>query len=208
MAMATAYDERSETANGAGPTRAGAATAEARDLPRSPQAVATALPHHPAADPAADHPVDNPSHAAGAPAHAWRKWLLLTGVAVGLAAAGYFAIPYVETMLNTVSTDDAYVNGHVTLVAPRVPGLVSRVLVDDNYRVKKGALLVQLDKEPFEDQVAVRRATVRAAQADLVAAQAQVRGLEAMGGAQRWQLESAMEQVRNQIANLRAHVAT
>ena len=50
---------------------------------------------------------------------------------------------------NTVSTDDAYVNGHVTFVAPRVSGQVSRVLVDDNYRVKKGALLVQLDKEPF-----------------------------------------------------------
>jgi hypothetical protein len=50
-------------------------------------------------------------------------------------------------MQNTVSTDDAYVNGHVTLVASRVSGQVSRVLVDDNDRVKKGALLVQLDKE-------------------------------------------------------------
>jgi multidrug resistance efflux pump len=28
---------------------------------------------------------------------------------------------------DTVSTDDAYVNGHVTFVAPRVPGQVSRV---------------------------------------------------------------------------------
>jgi membrane fusion protein (multidrug efflux system) len=115
--------------------------------------------------------------------------------------------PTVETMLNTVSTDDAYVNGHVTMVAPRVSGQVTRVLVDDNYRVKKGALLVQLDKEPYQVQVAIQQAAVRAAQADLVAAQAQVRGLEALGGAQRWQLESAMEQVRSQIANLHAKVA-
>jgi membrane fusion protein (multidrug efflux system) len=42
--------------------------------------------------------------------------VLLTGIAVGLAAGGYFSIPYLETMLNTVSTDDAYINGHVTLV--------------------------------------------------------------------------------------------
>ena len=41
-----------------------------------------------------------------------------------------------------------------------------------------------------------------------MAAEAQVRGLEAIGGSQRWQLQSAMEQVNNQIANLRANVAT
>ncbi len=35
-----------------------------------------------------------------------------------------------------------------------------------------------------------------------------MRGLEATGAAQRWQLQSAMEQVANQIANLRANVAT
>ena len=121
---------------------------------------------------------------------------------------GYLLVPVVETMLNTISTDDAYVNGHVTFVAPRVAGQVSRVLVDDNYRVKRGDLLVQLDKEPYQVQVAIKRAAVGAAEADLVAAEAQVRGLEAIGGSQRWQLQSAMEQVNNQIATLRANVAT
>ena len=121
---------------------------------------------------------------------------------------GYLLVPVVETMLNTVSTDDAYVNGHVTFVAPRVAGQVSRVLVDDNYRVKKGDLLVQLDKEPYQVQLAIKQAAVVSAEADLVAAQAQVRGLEAIGGSQRWQLQSAMEQVNNQIAKLRANVAT
>ena len=154
----------------AGPTRAGAAPAEARDGPRPPQADATARPDHQAADAAADPPSDTPPPAAGAPAHPWRKWLLLAGVVVGLAAGGYFLIPYVETMLNTVSTDDAYVNGHVTFVAPRVAGQVSRVLVDDNYRVKKGALLVQLDKEPYQVQVAIKKAAVVNAEADLEAA--------------------------------------
>jgi len=110
-------------------------------------------------------------------------------------------------MLNTISTDDAYVNSHVTFVAPRVAGQVSRVLVDDNYRVKQGQLLVRLDKEPFQVQVAIKQAAVKAAEADLTAAQAQVRGVEATGASQRWQLQSAMEQVANQIANLRANVA-
>ena len=67
-----------------------------------------------------------------------------------LAVGGYFLAPWVNTALNTVSTEDAYVNGHVTFVAPRVPGQVMKVLVDDNQRVKKGDLLVQLDKEPLQ----------------------------------------------------------
>jgi membrane fusion protein (multidrug efflux system) len=133
----------------------------------------------------------------------------LLAVAVGLAAGGYvFLAPRVETMLNTVSTDDAYVNGHVTFVAPRVSGQVSRVLVDDNYRVKKGDLLVQLDKEPYQVQVAIQQAAVSAAEADLAAAQAQVRSLVAQTRASRFLLQHEIENVNTQIANLHANVAT
>ena len=138
MYNSATHDGDSAPAFEAGPTRAEAAPAEPRDGQRPQQAVATPSPDHQAADPAADHSSDTPPPAAGAPAHPWRKGLLLTGAVVGLAVGGYALIPYVKTMLNTVSTDDAYVNGHVTLVAPRVAGLVSRVLVDDNYRVKQG----------------------------------------------------------------------
>jgi membrane fusion protein, multidrug efflux system len=145
---------------------------------------------------------------AGRQSHRWRRWLLIHAIIAGLAVAGYFLYPEVKTALNTVSTDDAYVNGHVTLVAPRVSGQVSRVLVDDNYRVKKGALLVQLDKEPFEDQVALKKAAVAAAEADLVAAEAQTRGLVSQIRADRYQLERAIEDVHTQIANLRANIAT
>ena len=79
------------------------------------------------------------------------------GVVV-LAAAIWFGVPFIQMTLNTVSTDDAYVNGHVTFVAARVAGQVSRVLVDDNNRVHKGDVLVELDKEPFQIAVAVKRA--------------------------------------------------
>jgi membrane fusion protein (multidrug efflux system) len=145
----------------------------------------------------------------GPPAHRWRKWFLLGLAAVGLAVGGYyFLVPWVVTTLNTVSTDDAYVNGHVTFVAPRVAGQVTRVLVDDNYRVRKGDLLVQLDKEPYQVQVAIKQATVAAAETDLAAAQAQVRGQVAQARANRFRLEHAIEDVNNQIANLRASVAT
>jgi membrane fusion protein (multidrug efflux system) len=140
--------------------------------------------------------------------HPWKRWAIIGGILVGVALALYFLIPWAVTELNTISTDDAYVNGHVTLVAPRVPGQVSKVLVDNNQRVKRGDLLVQLDKVPYQVQVQIKEAAVKSADADLVAARAQVRSLLALGRSQRWQLQSAMDQVASQIANLRSNFAT
>src|SRR4051812_23035866 len=154
------------------------------------------------------HPAQSTSPLAGPigaahPAHGRRKLFLLAAVLIGLAIGVYFLIPIVSTMLNTASTDDAYVNGHVTFVAPRVQGQAKRVLVGDNYRVKKGDVLVELDKEPYQVQLALKQAAMEAAQADLTAAQAQVRGLVGQARASRFKLEHTIEDVNNQIANLR-----
>src|ERR1700733_9595302 len=136
-----------------------------------------------------------------------RKMLLAAAGLLILAGALWFGIPWVQTSLTTVSTDDAYVNGHVTFVAARVKGQVSRVLVDDNYRVRKGDLLVQLDKEPFQIAVAIKKAAVDTATAELGVTKAKVRGLEAEAWSQRWKLQHAYEDVDNQVALLRAKVA-
>jgi membrane fusion protein, multidrug efflux system len=138
-----------------------------------------------------------------------RRRLALGVVGVlALVAALWFGVPWIRFTLSTVSTDDAFVNGHATFVAPRVHGQVSRVLVDDNNRVKKGDLLVQLDKEPFQDAVAVKKAAVDTARADFDAANAAVRGIEAQARGRRWNLQHAMEEVENQISLLRARVAS
>jgi membrane fusion protein (multidrug efflux system) len=136
--------------------------------------------------------------------HRWR----LIAVLLLLVAALLVGIPRILRALNTVSTDDAYVNGYVTFVAPRVSGQVARVLVDDNYRVKKGDVLVELDPEPYQVQVAIKQAVVDTAQANLVVAQASVRGLLGHTRSQRFKLTRAIEDVDNQIALVRARVAT
>ena len=124
---------------------------------------------------------------------------MLTGVlaALVLAAIWRFGVPWIELTLNTVSTDDAYVKGHVTFVAARVSGQIARVLVDDNNRVHKGDVLAQLDREPYEVAVAEKRAAVETAKADLLAATAAVRGLEAQARSLRWKLQYAMEDVQS-----------
>src|SRR5215468_876563 len=124
-----------------------------------------------------------------------RRLLIGTLGVLILAAALWFGIPWIWLTLTTESTDDAFVNGHVTFVAARVRGQVSRVLVDDNNRVHKGDVLVELDKQPFQDAVAVRRAAVEIAKADLLAAKATVRGIEAQAMSRRWNLQHAMENV-------------
>jgi membrane fusion protein (multidrug efflux system) len=139
--------------------------------------------------------------------HRHRKLLFATAAAAAVATAGYFLIPFVNTAMKTVSTEDAYINGDATFVAPRLSGQVMKVLVHDNNRVKKGDLLVQLDKEPFQVQVALKRTAVRAAEVDEVAAESKARGLEAQLGAQRWKLLNTSEQIDAQVALLRSQVA-
>jgi hypothetical protein len=77
-----------------------------------------------------------------------RRKLLLAGAStVIVAAALAIGVPWVRDALNTVSTDDAYVNSHVTFVGPRVRGQVARVLVDDNNRVRPGDVLFLIQSQ-------------------------------------------------------------
>src|ERR1700747_1213960 len=136
-----------------------------------------------------------------------RRWVMpLLVVLIVLALV--LGIPKVLHALNTVSTDDAYVNSYVTFVAPRVPGQVLRVLVDDNNRVKKGDVLVELDPEPNRLQVAIKQAAVDSAQAELVVAEASARGSVAQTRSARFKLIRTIEDVDNQVAIIRARVAT
>ncbi len=168
------------------------------------------------ADPHSSNPNDGPvavlrSPAPPAPpAHPRRQRWLVWGIigAVVLAIALYFGIPLVTLALNTVSTDDAYVNSYPTFVAPRVAGQVAKVLVVDDQRVNKGDLIVQLDKEPFQIQVEIKRAAVNVAETNLTFAEAQVRSQMAQARTNRFKLEHAIEDVKNQVANLRAAVAS
>src|SRR5262249_37229173 len=60
-----------------------------------------------------------------------------------------------------VTTDDAFIDAHIVLIAPQVAGRVARVAVGDNERVVAGQLLVALDPAEYRaklDQAAANRA--------------------------------------------------
>jgi len=66
------------------------------------------------------------------------------------------------------TTDDAYVRGDLTPLSTKVAGLVRDVRVSDYQQVHKGDLLVQLDDDDYQAQVAQATAAVEAAKAAIV----------------------------------------
>ncbi|HEX4084611.1 MAG TPA: HlyD family secretion protein [Chthoniobacteraceae bacterium] len=69
-------------------------------------------------------------------------------------------------------TDDAFIDGHIIEVSPRISAEVVHVYIHDNEEVKKGQLLVELDPRDYE--VALEKA-----QAQLLQSQTQVQQCQA-----------------------------
>jgi membrane fusion protein (multidrug efflux system) len=65
------------------------------------------------------------------------------------------------------STDDAYVGGDVTVIAPKVAGFIAEVAVTDNQAVHAGDLLVKLDDRDYRAALAKATAAVAAQEATL-----------------------------------------
>ena len=66
-----------------------------------------------------------------------------------------------------VTTDDAYVDGHVYSITPRIAGYVAKVFVTDNQKVRKGEPLLSLDTTEYEVALAEARASLAEAESTL-----------------------------------------
>ncbi len=64
-----------------------------------------------------------------------------------------------------VSTDDAFIEAHISPISPRVGGTVTRVLIKDNQWVNAGDTLVILDPSDYQIKVDQAKAALEAAQA-------------------------------------------
>jgi membrane fusion protein (multidrug efflux system) len=80
-----------------------------------------------------------------------RSWLMIGGIVVLLGISGLFFYYH-----NRETTDDAQVDGHITPIASKIYGRISKVLVEDNQQVKSGQILAQID--PGDYQAAVDQA--------------------------------------------------
>jgi membrane fusion protein, multidrug efflux system len=90
---------------------------------------------------------------------------ILVGVAVLIIVVAIIFY-YFRCIAPYESTDDAFIDGYVTLISPRVPGQVTRLAVTDNQEVRAGDVLVEIDPRDYA-------ASLSQAQADLAAANSQ-----------------------------------
>jgi membrane fusion protein, multidrug efflux system len=97
------------------------------------------------------------------------------------------------------STDDAFIEAHVTPISPRVAAQVRSVWIDDNALVRQGQVLVQLDDRDF--QAAVRQAKATEASMRATLAQAQSMQAVAQAGVEENQAELAVAQVNFENAD-------
>jgi len=89
-----------------------------------------------------------------------RKTLVMSGAAlIIVVTAAVFGYHWWTVGRFIESTDDAYVGGDITVIAPKVSGFISRVAVTDNQQVHAGDILVELDNR---DYVAARARAVAA----------------------------------------------
>lgn len=118
-----------------------------------------------------------------------RMWLIALGAlaATFLVAAGFTYYRYAS---GYESTDDAFIEGHISQLSPKVAGHVLAIHVDDNQQVKAGDVLVEIDPRDFQVKVdqaraALETATAQAALVQERIAQAQAQVLAANAEATR-----------------------
>ncbi len=101
-----------------------------------------------------------------------RQLLLAAASLAALAGAAWFGQDWWLRGRFIQSTDDAYVGGDVTAIAPHVAGFIDTIAIIDNQRVSAGQILLRLDPRDFT-------AALDQARALLVQKQAAMGGLEA-----------------------------
>jgi membrane fusion protein, multidrug efflux system len=98
------------------------------------------------------------------------KAILIAGSVLLVIAA----IAYYQHSRSFESTDNAFIEGGVIQVSPRVSGQVVQIYVADNQRIQKGDLLLEIDSRDYELRVAETKARMADAEARFSSAQSGV----------------------------------
>jgi len=100
-----------------------------------------------------------------------KRTLFGIGLVLILAVGGLY---FFAQTASYESTDDAFVDGHITNVAPKIAGRIDKVFIDDNQLLKKGDPVVEIDPRDYHAQLKQKQAALDSTKAQAVAAQAGV----------------------------------
>jgi membrane fusion protein (multidrug efflux system) len=146
-----------------------------------------------------DRPASTSQAAAGStkkqePKRFGRRRVMLVGVGLLiLAAVTYWFV----SNAGYETTDDATIEAHVIQVSPKISAHVKTVRFDDNYQVKRGELLIELDPRDYEVALASAVANLASVQSKLIESEAQQNMAQAGLGQAKADLASAQATAEN-----------
>jgi membrane fusion protein (multidrug efflux system) len=123
--------------------------------------------------------------------------------ALALMAGVWFAYQYITVGRFIVSTDDAYVGVHMSIISPKVSAYVTDVPIVDNESVKAGQVLVRLDDGDYRLALDQAKSKLATQNAQILTFDAQIQAAEATAAQARAQLESAKATVVKAEADFR-----
>lgn len=126
-----------------------------------------------------------------------RPFYIAGGILLIAAVAGLIYWIYVRQF---EYTDDAFVDGEVVQISPKISAYVAKVFVRENQFVKKGELLVELNAADLEARLEQAKSQLHAAQALRQRSQAQTALTRKTTGATTVQALSNVETARNNVA--------
>src|ERR1044072_8336758 len=124
--------------------------------------------------------------------------------AVVLLLATIFGVRYWLYARSHESTDDAFIDGHIIQVSPKVSGYVAKIYVTDNQQVKEGDLIAELDARDYEVRWQRAKAALDAGLAKENEAKTNVSLTRATSSATVRQAQEAGGKSRTEVESLRA----
>src|SRR6266446_3458997 len=137
-----------------------------------------------------------------------KRPLLLTVAVVVLGLVAVVGVPYYKYLIAHEWTDDAFIEGHIIQISPKVAGHVLRVSVTDNQEVHQGDLLLEIDPRDYVARLTQARAVFQATVTKQQAAQSSMELTQVTADAGIQQAAASVELAKSAVQTARAQVVT
>ena len=137
-----------------------------------------------------------------------KRPLLLTVAVVGLGLAALVGVRYYTYLIAHEWTDDAFIEGHIVQISPKVAGHVLRVYVTDNQEVHQGDLLLEIDPRDYATRLTQARAVFQATVTKRQAAQSSMELTQVTADAGIQQAAASVELAKSAVQTAHAQVVT
>jgi membrane fusion protein (multidrug efflux system) len=136
-----------------------------------------------------------------------RHPLLVLVVVLLMVAIGAASVSFLVTGSRWQSTNDAYIEGRIIRISPKVSGQVIALHIDDNQVVKAGDVLLEIDPADYQAKVDQAVAAVSAAQSGVEQARAAVLRAEAGVGEAQAALHASETEAKRRASDYRRYQA-